>query len=646
MRSVRSLAAVLAAAACVLTGLVTTLPSAEAGPAYSVTTLHFKVEVGPDDHICDIVGDVYVPRSASVHRRMPAVLTTHGFGETKDAQAGVARLMAENGYVVLAYSGLGFGGSDCKISLDDPAYDGKAASQLISYLGGAPGIAYVDDDHSDPAPELTVVRRDRRDHHGRRSTYDPRVGMVGGSYGGGVQFAAAAVDPRLDTIVPMVTWSDLSYSLAPNNTDQIALGSTTGVGTRTPGTVKLFWGLGFTAFGVVRGVEHAETDPARLAPCPNFVDWVCPSLATGATTGYFQPDAVARLRHASVASYVDKIKIPTLLMQGEHDTLFNLNEAIATYRALRDQGTPVKMVWMSWGHNGPPDPGELDLAAPDPNTQHNTRVVKNWLDHYLKDRTVSTGQAFSYFRDWVDYTGDAAPAYASAPSYPVGTSRVYRLSGSGRLVRGTAEPGQQSFLTVAAGAPTSINTIDRVNAPDSPIDAPGTFAMWTTDPLTKSIDVVGTPRARLKVESPTAQPTQSAGPAGKLVLFVKLIDVAPDGQARLIRALEAPVRVPDVSKPFTVSLPAIVHRFAPGHRIRLVVAGGSTNYRGGMSANTVTIASGDNQTLTLPVVKTAPRVAPPKPTIPGTDDMSGPGNADAPGPGSHASHRAVRMLTR
>ncbi len=621
MSSARSAVSLLAAVACVLTGVVTTTPSADAGPAYSVATLHFKVEVGPDDHICDIVGDVYVPRSATPTRRVPAVLTTHGFGETKDAQAGVARLMAENGYVVLAYSGLGFGGSDCKISLDDPAYDGKAASQLISYLGGAPGLAYRDDDHSNPAPALNVVHRDARDHLGRVSAHDPRVGMVGGSYGGGVQFAAAAVDPRLDTIVPMVTWSDLSYSLAPNNTDQVALGSTTGVGTRTPGMVKLFWGLGFTTFGALRGVEHAGTDPARLAPCPNFVDWVCPSLITGASTGFFQPDTIAKLRHASVATYVDKIKIPTLLMQGEYDTLFNLNEAIATYRALRHQGTPVKMVWVSWGHNGPPKPGELDLAAPNPDTQHNTRVVKNWLDHYLKDHEISTGPRFSYFRDWVDYTGDAAPAYASAPSYPVGTSRVYRLSGSERLVRGTTEPGHQSFLTVAAGAPSSVNAIDRVNVPDSPIDSPGTFAKWTTDPLARSIDVVGTPRVRLKVESPTATLNQGAGPAGKLVLFVKLMDVAPEGQARLIRALEAPVRVPDVSKRFTVTLPAIVHRFAPGHRIRLVVAGGSTNYRGGMFVNAVTIASGNNQTLTLPVVKPA-RPARPVSQTPGSTQIA------------------------
>ena len=29
-------------------------------------------------------------------------------------------------------------------------------------------------------------------------------------------------------------------------------------------------------------------------------------------------------------------------MQGENDTLFNLNEAVATYRALQAQGTPVR----------------------------------------------------------------------------------------------------------------------------------------------------------------------------------------------------------------------------------------------------------------------------------------------------------------
>ena len=70
---------------------------------------------------------------------MPAILTTNGFGGSKDDQAGIGKAFAARGYAVLSYSGLGFGGSGCKITLDDPDYDGKAAQQLVSYLGGASG---------------------------------------------------------------------------------------------------------------------------------------------------------------------------------------------------------------------------------------------------------------------------------------------------------------------------------------------------------------------------------------------------------------------------------------------------------------------------------------------------------------------------
>jgi ABC-2 type transport system ATP-binding protein len=87
-----------------------------------------------------------------------------------------------------------------------------------------------------------------------------------------------------------------------------------------------------------------------------------------------------------------------------------------------------------------------------------------------------------------------------------------------------------------------------------------------------------------------------------LVLFVRLQDVAPDGTATDIRQLTAPVRIPDVTQPFTVTLPAIVHQFAAGHQLRLVVSGGSVNYRGGQVSNPVTIAGGAGQTLTLPTV--------------------------------------------
>ena len=572
-------------------------------PAYTVQTLHFKVTVGPnDDQPCDIIGDLYTPATATAATPAPAILTTNGFGGSKDDQAGIGKAFAERGYVVLSYSGLGFGGSTCKITLDDPDWDGKAGKQLVSYLGGASGIAYADKEHTQPAPALTVVRRDKRDHNNVPSTNDPRVGMVGGSYGGGIQFAVASVDPRMDTILPMVTWNDLTYSLNPNNTAQ-----TTGVSSSTPGAIKLAWGLGFSVLGMTGDLQQGQVDH-ELAPCPNFADWVCPALVTAGSTGYFQPGDVASAQHASVASFIKNIKVPVLLMQGENDTLFNLNEAVATYRALKAQGTPVKMIWHSWGHSGPAAPGEINVGALDPATQYETARIVNWLDHYLKGFSVSTGPNFAYFRDWISYAGIATPAYATSSSFPVGTSRTYRFSGVGQLTTGLlAAAGSQSFVTPPAGAPTSLNTLDVLGSyvaqpVEEVTDAPGTFASWSTPVLTSNLDVAGSPVMTVKVQAPTAAATQLLGAAGQLVLFVKVTDVGPDGKARLIKGLEAPIRIVDVGQAFKVTLPAFVHRFAAGHRLKLIIAGGSINYRGGLTPTPVTIASGASQTLVLPVV--------------------------------------------
>jgi ABC-2 type transport system ATP-binding protein len=578
-----------------------TLAHATAASAYSVTTLHFKVVVGPnDDQTCDIIGDLYTPADASPTHRVPAILTTNGFGGSKDDQAGLGAAFAARDYVVLSYSGLGFGGSSCKVTLDDPDYDGKAGSQLISYLGGKSGIAYTDAAHTTAAPALNVVTLDNA------STFDPRVGTIGGSYGGGFQFATADVDKRLDTMIPIITWNDLSYSLAPNNTDQT---TATGVTTNHSGAAKLIWAAGFSVEGMTGDITNQQVPPDLLA-CANMADWICPGLVWAGTAGYTDAATTTHLRHASVASYMANIKIPTLLMQGENDTLFNLNEAAATYRALKAQGTPVKMVWQSWGHSGSTAaPGEISLASPDPATQYETARISDWFDHYLKGSSVSTGPNFAYFRDWVSYSGIATPAYATSATFPVGTAKVYRLSGTGALVTGMtpSAAGSQSLITPAAGAPTSLNDADVLGSylgstPDLPGDLPGTMVHWDTAALGAPLDVAGSPTVRLQVSAPTAALTQATGESGELVLFIRVADVAPDGTARLIHGLEAPVRIPDVTQPFTVKVPGIVHRFAAGHKIELQVAGGSVNYRGGLTAVPVTVASGSTQTLSLPVV--------------------------------------------
>jgi ABC-2 type transport system ATP-binding protein len=581
--------ATLAAAAAVGVPAVVN-NSAHADPAFTEQTLHFKVQVGPAlDQACDIVGLLVTPTSASSANPVPAILTTNGFGGDLNGQVPFAEQEAALGYVVLTYSGLGFGGSGCKITLDDPDWDGVAASQLVSYLGGASGIAFTDAAHTTPAPTLNVVKRDLVDHLGHPSTNDPRVGMWGGSYGGQVQFAAAAVDPRIDAINPQITWNDLSYSLGPNNTNQ-----TSGVSTGNPGTVKLSWGLAFSAEGIFDGVQYAQNDPTRLIGCPNFATFVCPALVTASTTGFFQPGAVTQLRHASVSSYLSRIRIPVLLDQGQVDTLFNLNEAVATYRALKAQHTPVAMLWREQGHSGG-TPSAAGLAY------ENSRI-QAWFDRYLKGMNVGTGPSFAYYRDW---TG----TFAEAGSYPVGTNRSYYLSSGHSLTTNVLGVGKdtQSMVTLPAGAPSSMSGLDALGGvvpiPDLPdANTPGTYVSWATPTLSSALDVVGSPVLTVQLTAPTAAVT-SVDPAGQLVLFAKVYDVAPDGSRSRINGLVAPVRIPDPTKPVKITLPGIAHRFAPGHRLEIMLAGGDVNYRGGLVATPVAVTTGSaGQSLVLPVV--------------------------------------------
>ncbi|HEY0453666.1 alpha/beta fold hydrolase [Actinophytocola sp.] len=555
-------------ASLAITATVLAAPPGTADPAFTVRTMHFDVLAGPGaGQHCDIVGDLYTPVAASAASPAPAILTTNGFGGSKDDQAGIARLAASRGYVVLSYSGLGFGGSGCRITLDDPDWDGRAASQLVSFLGG---LDYVVHD----APG------------------DPRVGMVGGSYGGGIQFATASVDPRLDTIIPLITWNDLSYALGPNNAVPAA----------TPGAAKITWALLFFFEGaLLENIQHP--DPNRAIGCPNFPTEICTDLLLTGTLGYPTPQTTALLQHASVASYVSRVRVPTLLIQGQKDTLFNLNEAVATYQALQAQGTETKMIWQSWGHSGGAAPGEIDLANPDPASQYETGRILDWFDHYLKDLPADTGPEFAYFRDWVPYSGNAAPAYATSASFPVGTARSFYLSAHNELVAEQPRTGSQTFLTPPAGLPTSLSPFDAINQPAVDVNLPGTFAEWASAPLAAPMDVVGVPRLDIRLTAPTAALTSHLGPTGQLVLFPKIYDVAPDGTASLIHQLVAPVRVADPTRPVQVSLPGIVHRFDQGHRVRLVLASGDLNYRGGLVSAPVTVTAGDTgQALTLPVV--------------------------------------------
>ena len=574
------------------------------------TGLHFTVPAGNDDRgnpqTCVIDADLYKPHSAGPANRVPAILTTNGFGGSKADQAGIGRAFAQRGYAVLSYTGLGFPNSGCKISLDDPGVDGVAASHLVTFLGGGGSAAYDSSDSAGTAggPGTLSVDFTRLDDP---ATHDPRVGMIGGSYGGGIQFATAATDPRVDTLVPLITWNDLRYSLAPNNT-----AFTRGVtyADQTPGTEKVGWTGLFFGVGIADGVQGATIDPTRNVGCPNFVQEACVAKATLDTLGYPTTDTFTLTDRVSVGHYLDRVHVPVFLIQGENDTLFNLQEAVATYRGLKARRVPVAMAWQSWGHSGGANghsgaaPGELDLTGQHIEDTYLGLRIRNWFDHYLKGvGSAPTGPEFAWFRDWVGYTGSAAPAYASAGSYPVGSPRAFYLSGAGDLVTSAADvrPGSQSWSNPGAGAFGSYSEVSGLEGQvpagtlpadtTRPFDAPGTYGAWTTTPLAGDTDVVGVPTLDVRFTAPTVAATQAAGPAAQLQLFAKLYDVAPDGSKLLVNKLVSPVRVADVTRSVHIELPGIVHRVLAGHRLQLVLASTDAAYKNAYAVQPVTVTA-------------------------------------------------------
>jgi ABC-2 type transport system ATP-binding protein len=588
----RSVAAAAALAVCVAA------PAARADTV-SVKTLNIDVTVPSEAYPyigtqqCVVNADLYAPAGASASHPAPAILATNGFGGSKNDQAPMAREFASLGYVVLSYTGLGFGpnatsptsnvqgtglksGSGCKITLDDPSYDGAAASQLVDFLAGTKAAA--------DGTKIDYVKRDGR---------GPIVGMVGGSYGGEIQYAAVEADvqrygySRIRAIVPIITWNDLAYSLAPNNANPDH-----GVTSYVPGDEKWEWTSLFFGDGIGDGIFGITTDPTRMVGCPNFSDEACAAKAQMDATGAPDTTTMAFARHASVESYIKDVKVPTMLMQGQDDTLFNLDESVATYESLRAQHVPVKLVWQSWGHSGGASgggngtgSGEFDLSNPTANIEG--RMVLQWFNWYLMRSGTAPVLNFSYYRDWVApaSSGDFAPAYASAAQYPAGSDTNLYLSNDGTL-QGTPAKVQagssQTLVTPAAGAPTSYTETSGVDQSQPITDAPGTTVTFNSPALQSNTDVVGVPSVDIELATPVHSATSSVG-SGPLdaTLFFRLEDIAPDGTVTLVHRLIAPTRITAIAGSLVhVQLPGIVHRFRKGDHVALVIAAGDAAYRG------------------------------------------------------------------
>ncbi len=68
--------------------------------------------------------------------------------------------------------------------------------------------------------------------------------------------------------------------------------------------------------------------------CGRFIQQVCQAYQELATTGTPSQQTIDLLRADSPVSVTHDIKVPTLLVQGEQDTLFGLDQADANARQI------------------------------------------------------------------------------------------------------------------------------------------------------------------------------------------------------------------------------------------------------------------------------------------------------------------------
>jgi ABC-2 type transport system ATP-binding protein len=402
----------------------------------------------------------------------PTVLMGPGWGSSGDtdtSQAGIQGALSiaqlwQGGFNVLTWDPRGFGHSGGKAEVDSPNDEGRDVSAMLNWVAQQAGV--------------------QLDRPGV-----PRVGMVGESYGGGVQFAAAEQDCRIDAIAPTIAWHSLGTSLDKNQTP------------------KTGWG------NILASVSStAKLDP-EITTADNEMN----------STGTIDAGAVSFFDSRGPAQFLSRVKVPTLILQGTVDDLFTLDEGIENYQALHREGTTVSMAWFCGGHGVClTDPGSAVEVGP---------LSLAWMERYVAgDASAHVLKGFAF----VDQNGTS---YA-ASGYPLPAGAPVVATGSGTLALQAA--GGSGPPVVAANAKAA-NIVDSVAVAVTP--GPAKNALNVTVPFARAAVLVGPPTLSLTYSgtvAPGTRPTrvfaQLVDPATQIVVNNQItpIPVTLDGKSHSV----------------------------------------------------------------------------------------------------------------
>ncbi len=434
-------------------------------------------------------------------------------------------------YNVVTWDPRGEYASGGLLQLDNPNFEGKDVSSIISWMADQPGVQLDD-----------------------AVTLDPRLGMVGVSYGGGIRLVAAARDKRIDAIVPGLAWNSLNDALYPR------------------GAFKTAW-ASLLMLGLVQ-------TGARINP------QIYGGIILGDLLGILTQSQRDVLTSSGPGALVDDITVPTLIIQGTVDDLITLDQANTNVEMLADNldangnPVPVKMIWFCGGHGVC-----LDPASPIQN-QLLTSETLNWLDRYVKGNTATdTGPTFQ----WVDQDGQfyASDVMPTDPGF------------HGTPINSISAGGFMPILPIAGGSGPLGNPLGLENSLPIPTKAQNAINIALTLPA-GTTQLVGAPTVTVNY----------SGLGTSRFVYAQIVD---NSTGRVVGNVVTPIPVTldGQSRHVTVDLEDIAYTAGPGDSLTLQLVASTTPYQSFTSAGVINVSSVEVSLPTVGASVVAVNSAPP-----------------------------------
>ncbi|MGH2788155.1 MAG: CocE/NonD family hydrolase [Actinomycetota bacterium] len=463
---------------------------------------------------------------------------------------------ASRGYAVLNYTARGFHESGC-IDSGEPSKDADDAMYPPAVYGPSPAcMLQLDHSGHEVVDTQFLVGRlvDGTLVDADVAVARRRVGVTGVSYGGGHTWLLTRKNswrsPRgtrvkVAAAVPIIGWTDLVDSLAPNGRARDDIVQTTDPGERAAQAVGVAKDSYVSTFFTALILTAAD-----FGAVPGYLKAWFERFSSGEP--YNDPmvqDALDKLLIRRSAYYTpksDRFKTPILTVQGFTDGIFPAVESLRMLRRLTENSDyPMRAYLGDWGH--PTAQSKADETA------YIAGLVNRWFSHYLKKRGSSPAGLVEARRTRCG--GSMGPLYRGESwddlRGPAWTADG--LSISGTLATPASDP-HATEIDPDPGQPGAgrCRTTDTAVAPDNlagsvPVP-PGGLAM------------MGLPTVTL-----TADPS-----ASEMYVAARLWDVDPaaDEQTLVTRGVWR-LGGDEAGQAVLMQMFGNAYRFGPGHEIKL-----------------------------------------------------------------------------